>query len=105
MKNQVNRLLQTALAVCCLVVASCQQAPPAQVEAEYEVMTIAPADRTLTSVYSATIRGRQDIEIYPQVSGFLTKVCVTEGEHVRGRLFLSLTKWLTKLLCRQPKPM
>lgn len=58
-------------------------APPAQVEAEYEVMTIAPADRTLTSVYSATIRGRQDIEIYPQVSGFLTKVCVTEGEHVR----------------------
>ena len=83
MKNQVNRLLQTALAVCCLVVASCQQAPPAQVEAEYEVMTIAPADRTLTSVYSATIRGRQDIEIYPQVSGFLTKVCVTEGEHVR----------------------
>ena len=73
MKNQVNRLLQTALAVCCLVVASCQQAPPAQVEAEYEVMTIAPADRTLTSVYSATIRGRQDIEIYPQVSGFLTK--------------------------------
>ena len=42
MKNQVNRLLQTALAVCCLVVASCQQAPPAQVEAEYEVMTIAP---------------------------------------------------------------
>lgn len=61
MKNQVNRLLQTALAVCCLVVASCQQAPPAQVEAEYEVMTIAPADRTLTSVYSATIRGRQDI--------------------------------------------
>lgn len=83
MKNQVNRLLQAAVAVCCLVVVGCQQAPPAQVEAEYEVMTITPSDRTLTSVYSATIRGRQDIEIYPQVSGFLTRVCVTEGERVR----------------------
>lgn len=69
--------------VCCLVVAGCQQAPPAQEEAGYEVMTLAPTDRLLTSTYSATIRGRQDIEIYPQVSGFLTQVCVAEGEHVK----------------------
>lgn len=37
----------------------------------------------MTDVYSATIRGRQDIEIYPQVGGFLTKVCVEEGERVK----------------------
>lgn len=35
------------------------------------------------STYSATIRGRQDIEIYPQVSGTLTQVCVSEGERVK----------------------
>lgn len=83
MKNQVKRLWQTMASVCCLVVAGCQQAPPAQEEARYAVMTLAPTDRLLTSTYSATIRGRQDIEIYPQVSGFLTQVCVAEGEHVK----------------------
>ena len=33
--------------------------------------------------YSATIRGRQDIDIYPQVSGTIEKLCVTEGQKVR----------------------
>ena len=47
-------------------------------------MTVAPADRMILSTYSATIRGRQDIDIYPQVSGTLTKVCVTEGQRVKN---------------------
>ena len=34
-------------------------------ETEYEVMTVSPADRMISSAYSATIRGRQDIDIYP----------------------------------------
>ena len=53
-------------------------------ETEYEVMTVSPADRMISSAYSATIRGRQDIDIYPQVSGTLTKVCVTEGQRVKN---------------------
>ncbi|GFZ40135.1 hemolysin D [Bacteroides nordii] len=53
-------------------------------ESGYEVMTVSPSDRVLSSMYSATIRGRQDIEIYPQVSGTLTKVCVTEGQRVKN---------------------
>ena len=32
---------------------------------------------------TATIRGRQDIDIYPQVSGTIEKLCVTEGQKVR----------------------
>ena len=39
------------------------------VPAEYAVMTIATTDREIPINYSATIRGRQDIAIYPQVSG------------------------------------
>lgn len=46
-------------------------------------MTVAPADRMISSAYSAAIRGRQDIDIYPQVGGTLTKVCVTEGQRVK----------------------
>ena len=52
-------------------------------ETGYEVMTLSPADRMISSTYSATIRGRQDIDIYPQVSGTLTKVSVTEGQRVK----------------------
>ena len=39
-------------------------------------------DITLTQKYSATIRGRQDIDVYPQVAGTLQKLCVTEGQKV-----------------------
>lgn len=41
------------------------------------------ANKELTTPYSATIRGRQDIDIYPQVSGTIERLCVTEGEVVR----------------------
>ena len=79
MSKKVCKVKQGLLLLCCVVVATgCKQAPPAQMETEYEVMTVSPVDRMISSTYSATIRGRQDIDIYPQVSGTLTKVCVTE---------------------------
>lgn len=49
----------------------------------YKTMTVAASDKVLDDNYSASIRGRQDIQIYPQVSGTLTKLCVTEGQVVR----------------------
>lgn len=78
------KVKQTLLLACCLAVAGCKQSPLAQEGAGYKVMVIAPADRLLSSNYSATIRGRQDIEIYPQVNGTLTKVCVNEGQKVKN---------------------
>ena len=51
--------------------------------ASYKTYTVDTTSRTVESSYSATIRGRQDIDIYPQVSGTITKVCVTEGQKVR----------------------
>lgn len=85
MSKMLSKMKQAGLlAVCCLAAGSCKEAPAPQVATEYEVMTVAPTDRMLTSAYSATIRGRQDIDIYPQVSGTLTKVCVTEGQRVKS---------------------
>ena len=56
-------------------------------QAEYQTLKIDTVDRELQTNYSATIRGRQDIDIYPQVSGTLTKLCVVEGQTVkRGQL-------------------
>ena len=68
---------------CLVAAAGCKQAPPTQMETGYEVMTVSPTDRMISSAYSATIRGRQDIDIYPQVSGTIERLCVTEGEKVR----------------------
>lgn len=42
-----------------------------------------PTTVNLKSSYPATIKGKQDVEIRPQVSGFITKVCVDEGSMVR----------------------
>ena len=85
MSRKVCKMKQGLLLLCCMIAATgCKQASPAQMETEYEVMTVVPADRMISSAYSATIRGRQDIDIYPQVSGTLTKVCVTEGQRVKN---------------------
>ena len=85
MSRKVCKMKQGLLLLCCMIAATgCKQASPAQMETEYEVMTVSPADRMISSAYSATIRGRQDIDIYPQVSGTLTKVCVTEGQRVKN---------------------
>lgn len=74
--------VQAALVACCMAVVSCGQAPTQQRAAEYSVQTITTTDRTIPTNYSATIRGRQDIAIYPQVSGTISQVCITEGQHV-----------------------
>jgi len=50
--------------------------------ANFETMSVSTKDVTMTTKYSATIRGRQDIEVYPQVSGTLQRLCVTEGQKV-----------------------
>jgi len=66
------------------VLASCggkkQQQEAAVVE--FKTIKVTKQDVTLESKYSATIRGRQDIEVYPQVSGTLQRLCVTEGQSV-----------------------
>lgn len=82
MKNAC-KMRQVMVCICCVTVLGCRQTPPPVQESEYEVLSLQPDDRTLTSTYSATIRGRQDIEIYPQVGGFLTQVCVVEGQQVK----------------------
>lgn len=47
------------------------------------VMTVEPGNAVYESSYPVTLKGKTDIDIRPQVSGFITKVCVDEGQHVR----------------------
>lgn len=50
---------------------------------DYAVVEVQPDSVVLSSSYPATIRGRQDVEIRPNVSGFITKLSVDEGAVVR----------------------
>lgn len=77
-----HTFVKAALMACCMAAVSCGQAPTAMGPGQYAVMTVATTDRVIPSNYSATIRGRQDIAIYPQVSGTISELRVTEGQRV-----------------------
>lgn len=81
LKKRLTRQMMTL--ICGVTMTACGQAPVVQTSSEYEVMSVTTSDKELQTTYSASIRGRQDIDIYPQVSGFLTKLCVEEGQAVR----------------------
>lgn len=49
---------------------------------EFAVSTIASTNAALQTTYPATIKGIQDVEVRPKVSGFITKVLVHEGQTV-----------------------
>lgn len=71
-----------AIAAGCSTLTGCKKAAQEAPKPTYSLMTISESDQTNEDSYSASIRGRQDIEIYPQVSGCITKLCVEEGQKV-----------------------
>ena len=77
-----QRLVKAAIAACCMAAVGCGQAPMAMGPGEYAVLTVSTTDREIPVNYSATIRGRQDIDIYPQVSGTISQLLVKEGQEV-----------------------
>ncbi len=80
MKN-CKTFLVTALAIvatACSETTQTQQGP-----AQYEGYTVKTQDQDLVETYSASIRGRQDVSVMPQVSGTLTQLLVKEGDRVR----------------------
>lgn len=50
---------------------------------EVAVITVEPTNTQFQSSYPATIKGKTDVAIRPQVTGFITSVHVDEGQHVR----------------------
>ena len=50
---------------------------------QFAVEAVSVTSSSQTEQYPATIQGKQDIEIRPQVSGFIVKLCVDEGATVR----------------------
>lgn len=69
---------------------ACAETVTEQQAASYEALKITLSDTEVESRFAASVRGRQDIDIIPQVSGTISKVCVSEGAVVKegDKLFI-----------------
>ena len=69
---------------------------------EYPVETIGTNSASLQSTYPATIRGIQDVQVRPKVSGFITKVYVHEGQAVKaGQVLFAIDSETYRAAVRQ----
>ncbi|MDE6716711.1 MAG: efflux RND transporter periplasmic adaptor subunit [Muribaculaceae bacterium] len=58
---------------------------------ELAVLTVGEEDTQLETSFPATLHGENDVEIRPQITGFLTKVHVQEGQHVnKGQVLFTI---------------
>lgn len=84
MKIMGMNVLKIALLSGCVILCSCKSRTAMQpTVGEYATLKLETADQELVTRYTSTIRGRQDIEIRPQVSGFITQLLVDEGSAVK----------------------
>ena len=76
------------IAVLTVVLASCgggkSGGKPNFGDNEYAVRTVQGQNADLQTTYPATIKGVQDVVIRPKVSGFITKLCLKEGQQVKA---------------------
>lgn len=93
MKRKVFQLTTLGLVVCA-VMSSCgkkAQVQQGMTAPSIAVMTVTPGDAEYQSSYPASIQGKTDIAIRPQVSGYITKVHVDEGQRVhRGQVLFTI---------------
>ena len=92
---RINALTASAAIVACVaaVMTSCssQQAQQQAPAPEIATMTVSQGSTRIDNTYPATIRGKTDIDIRPQVTGFITKVHVDEGQQVhKGQVLFTL---------------
>ena len=97
-------ILMAAIAT---VIASCGSksgGKPNFADNEYAVRTVATEGTELQTTYPATIKGIPDVQIRPKVSGFITKVCVQEGQTVSaGQLLFVIDNETYQAQLRQAK--
>lgn len=73
-----------AFALMLFLPTGCRQADGKQDAVQsYRVIKVAASPVEISESYSAAIRGRQDVDILPQISGRIIRLKVKEGERVK----------------------
>lgn len=80
-RNMKNRIL--FLLMLLPMLGGCSGGQPQPTAGEYATLTAEPGELTLHTDYAATLRGRQAVEIRPQVGGIITDILIDEGAAVR----------------------
>lgn len=83
MVNKTQRITLFAFGLSVMLASCGNKGFKIEPNTQFAVETLQPKTVELKSSYPATIRGKQDVEIRPQVAGFITKLCVDEGATVR----------------------
>lgn len=69
---------------------------------QFAVRTVEASSASLQTTYPATVKGIHDVEVRPMVSGFITKVCVQEGQAVqKGQLLFTINSETYQAQLRQ----
>ena len=63
--------------------ASCGIDMPKEIPSSFETITVEKTDIDVPLKFSAKLKGQADVTITPQVSGQLTRICVSEGQQVQ----------------------
>lgn len=93
--NSINATAATLLCgALALMAGACKEkaeGPQGAQAPELAVMTISETDANLETYFPATLEGENDVEIRPQVTGFLTKVHVDDGQRVsKGQVLFTI---------------
>ncbi len=94
MKKKELQIFAVAVAAAGLMLPGCKgkgQGQQEQQAPELAVMTIGETSADLETGFPCTLQGENDVEIRPQISGFLTKVYVEEGQYVnKGQIMFQI---------------
>ena len=81
-----------AFALMLFLPTGCRQADGKQDAVQsYRVIKVAASPVEISESYSAAIRGRQDVDILPQISGRIIRLKVKEGERVKTGQVLAVS--------------
>lgn len=67
----------------CVAFTACQEKKQAQEALVYKTVKVEYTNQEVKAKYSATMKGRETVEIRPQVSGLITRILTTEGQKVK----------------------
>lgn len=95
MKTNQFSMLALMLATGGALLSSCNgksgQAQQQAMAPDLAVMTVSESDASLETALPATLEGMNDVEIRPQITGFLTKVHVDDGQYVhKGQVLFTI---------------
>ena len=79
--NMIRRIAWALLPALILFV-SCQEKKQEKAALAYKTMKVERTSQAVKVGYSATMKGREIVEIRPQVSGLITKILISEGQKV-----------------------